>query len=66
MRKLLGRVEDELASIAAPMVWLFSNAPVQVLNAITALMPALVILMVFHALVLCANAISLHDLIGLN
>lgn len=55
MRKLLSKVEDEAAGLASPLIWLFSNAPTEVLNAITALMPALVILLVFHSGLICAN-----------
>lgn len=57
IQRTLTRVEENLADIASPFVWLFSSAPTTVLNAITALMPALVVLFVFHGLLLCARMV---------
>lgn len=55
LKRSLGKIEEELAGIASPMVWLFSSAPESVKNAITALMPALVVLFVFHGMLVAAG-----------
>ena len=63
LHKLLLRVEEPFADLASPMVWLFSSAPASVLNAITSLMPALVILLVFHSGLVIANGCHLHEIL---
>ena len=53
MRKVVQRhalkIENQLAQIASPLVWLFSMAPASVNNAISAFVVALVVLFVFHS-----------------
>lgn len=58
IKRTLNKVEEELAGIASPMIWLFSSAPESVKNAITALMPALVILMMFHAMLVAGGGVD--------
>ena len=64
------KIENQLARITSPLVWLFSMAPAFVNNAITAFVVALVVLFVFHSGLMIANTAGFHAmlmyLIGVN
>lgn len=57
IRRVARVVEDKVADFFSPVVFAFSHAPTNILNAITALMPALVVLLVFHSGLICAGII---------
>ena len=57
IKRIARTVEDHLADFAGPLVFALSNAPTSLLNAITALMPALVVLLVFHSGLICAGIV---------